>query len=314
MAAPTIIRPQLVYVTQEDENYMLDLTGNVEVRLQREIIDRGTPWWFPTSEIAGKEWAEIRIPFTLTDRKDTDNKKIPWIELLKTLPLSCTESWTGTEAPYTFNGVDFDITQSPTHNTCTILVVEGGQYRKFTNCKVNSLTISKDAQNQLTLEATLYGLFDSTESASSPGLGTPTNYPDLCMSPGSGSFGDGYICRSARLTVTPTLAERPKPEASPFITDWRATGVTITIESEMEADASVWAAKIRSSLGTKVLFTLKWASVSIGGSAWDIITSLRGTLQSYDIGDADGIRTWSYTIQVDWDDTYKAVLKLQPAS
>jgi len=314
MAAPTIIRPQLVYVTQEDANYMLDLTGNVEVRLQKEIIERGTPWWYPTSEIAGKEWAEIRIPFTLTDRKDTDNKKIPWIELLKTLPLSCSESWTGTAAPFTFDGVEFEITQSPSNNTCTLLVVEGGQYRKFTNCKVNSLTVSKDAQNQLTLEATLVGLYDSTGSATSPGLGTSTNYPNLCMYHDSGSFGEGYICRSARLTVTPTLAERPKPEASPFITDWRATSVTITIESEMEADASAWATKIRDSLGTQVNFLFKWASVAIGGTTFTINTNLKGTLQSYDIGDADGIRTWSYTIQVDWDTTYNEVLKLMAAA
>ena len=311
MAAPTIIRPQLVYVTQEDENYMLDLTGNVEVRLQREIIERGTPWWFPTSEIAGKEWAEIRIPFTLTDRKDADNKKIPWIELLKTLPLDCSETWTGTSAPYTFGGVEFDISQNPSHNTCTVIVVEGGQYRKFTNCKVNSLTISKDAQNQLTLEATLYGLYDSSGAASSPGLGSSTNYPDLCMFIGTGSFGEGYICRSARLTVSPTLAERPKPEASPFITDWRATGVTITVEGEIEADASEWVTTIRSKLGTKQQFSLKWASVTIGGTSFDITTAVKGTLQSYDIGDADGIRTWSFTIQVDWDDSYKQVLRLQ---
>ena len=310
MAAPTIIRPQLAYIEQRDANYMLDLTGNVEVRLQREIIDRGTPWWFPTSEIAGKEWVEIRIPFTLTDRKDTSEKKIPWIELLKTLPLDCSESWTGTAAPYTFNGVTFSITQQPSHNVCDVIITEGNQYRKFTNCKISSLTISKDAQNQLILEATLYGLYSSTGSATNVGIGTSTNYPTLCMQHNSGSFGENYICRSARMTITPTLAERPKPEASPFITDWRATSVTITIESEMEADAAAWSSKIRDSLGTQVNFLFRWGNLTIGGTTFTIDTNLKGTLQSYDIGDADGIRTWSYTIQVDWDDTYNEVLKL----
>jgi len=131
------------------------------------------------------------------------------------------------------------------------------------------------------------------------------------MSHYSGSFGEGYICRSARLTITPTLAERPKPEASPFITDWRATSVTITIESEMEADASAWATKIRNSLGSQVDFLFRWGTVSVG-SSFTIDTRLKGTLQSYDIGDADGIRTWSYTIQVDWDSTNNIVLKLTP--
>ena len=311
MAAPTIIRPQAVYVgTTINADALLDLAGNVEIRYTPEVLIKEPPTWIPPGAAKGKEFAEIRIPFYITSRMDTETKDIPWSNILKTLPLETTETWSGTAAPYTFESAEYDITQNPSNNTTTLYIVEGGYARKYTNCKVSSLTISKEAGQYLRCEATILGLYDSiAEQSTLPGLTTLPNHVSLDMTHNTGSFGEGYVFHTASLTINPTLAERPAPDAAPYITDWRATGVEIVIESDIEADASAWETKIKNSIGSTVTFDFNWGSIDIGGSK-TVSTKLKGVLESYDEADREGIRVWSYRLRVVWDDTAKIFLKI----